>query len=150
MNLKQSLASGIEIIENAEVVKRYRFNASSYIEDTSEDIQEALNMCDNEELEAVYRDTSVTYDVSYQGQTVLFDCYISELENFINRLVIKDKVRTMKVSQKQLFNYRKAKVVQEHEAIWTEMYYRKHWIRVRVSGHDRSRGKREAERFKAS
>ncbi|MCG7340347.1 hypothetical protein MHZ36_13875 [Staphylococcus sp. ACRSN] len=117
MNLKQSLASGIEIIENAEVVKRYRFNASSYAEDTSEDIQEALNMCDNEELEAVYRDTSVTYDVSYQGQTVLFDCYISELEDFINRLVIKDKVRTMKVSQKQLFNYRKAKVVQEHETI---------------------------------
>lgn len=113
MNLKQSLASGIEIIENAEVVKRYRFNASSY----TEDIQEALNMCDNEELEAVYRDTSVTYDVSYQGQTVLFDCYVSELEDFINRLVIKDKVRTMKVSQKQLFNYRKAKVVQEYEAI---------------------------------
>lgn len=138
MNLKQSLASGIEIIENAEVVKRYRFNASSSTEDTSEDIQEALNMCDNEELEPVYRDTSVTYDVSYQGQTVLFDCYISELEDFINRLVIKDKVRTMKVSQKQLFNYKKIKED------------RKHWIRVRVSGHDRRRGEREAERFRTS
>lgn len=97
MDLKTSIKAGIEIVENIEVQKRFKFDVSKITFDEAEDIVEALNMGSVEGLDDLYYDDPPSYDVSYRGNDILFCIHANELENFINKLVIKEHFKTLKV-----------------------------------------------------
>ncbi|HHB0448552.1 MULTISPECIES: hypothetical protein [unclassified Staphylococcus] len=105
MDLKTSLKAGIDIIENNEVQKRYKFGLGKEDVDEAEDLLQALNMCGAEAMEDLYYDEQATYDVSYCDNEILFCISISELENFIHKLVIKEAFGTIKVSRKAVHSY---------------------------------------------
>ncbi|MCM3121479.1 hypothetical protein ACIGHC_12500 [Staphylococcus saprophyticus] len=105
MDLKTSLKAGIDIIENNEVQKRYKFGLGKEDVDEAEDLLQALNMCGAEAMEDLYYDEQATYDVIYCDNEILFCISISELERFIHKLVIKEVFGTIKVSRKAVHSY---------------------------------------------
>lgn len=117
MNLVQSLAYGIEIIEHVDIDKQFKFVLSKSAEENrtiaaTSDIAEALYLCDVTEAGYSFCDTATTFDVSYKGRPVYQNIYISELEDYIENLILKDLCKTLKVNKKRLKAYRqKAKAV---------------------------------------
>lgn len=106
MNISTCLQNGFDIIENVDVEKRYQFNFNQNNERMIEqetDVLGALTLCDAIELEDDYNFSDMTtYNMYYKDKQVLFYAHISELEDYIDRLVMKDVFGTIKVKVKQL------------------------------------------------
>lgn len=106
MNISTCLQNGFDIIENVDVEKRYQFNFNpnnaSMIEQET-DVLGALTLCDAIELEDDFNFSDMTtYNMYYKDKQILVYAHISELQDYIDRLVMKDVFGTMKVKAKQL------------------------------------------------
>ncbi|WP_150879489.1 hypothetical protein [Staphylococcus aureus] len=102
MDLKTSVKAGIEIVENIEVRKRFKFDVSKITFDEAEDIVEALNMGSIKGLDDLYYEDPPSYEVSYRNKDIQFCINANELENFINKLVIKEHFKTLKVKSEHI------------------------------------------------
>lgn len=116
MNLIQTLAHGIEIIEHDYIQKHYRYKISSSPQERklvtdAPNTPEALFLCDFAEADDYFYDTATTFDVNYKGHTVYKDIFIAELEDYINNLILIDQCKTLKVNQKRLKAYRNTKAM---------------------------------------
>jgi hypothetical protein len=116
MNLIQTLAYGIEIIEHVYIQKHYKLELSSSPQERklvtdAPNTPEALFLCDFEETDDYFFDTPTTFDVYYKGHLVYKDIFIAELEDYINNLILIDQCKTLKVNQKRLKAYRNTKAV---------------------------------------
>lgn len=114
MNVIQSLTYGIEIIEHVNIDKQFKFIVSKSREEKKTiadpySIAGALYLCDVKEVGYNFCDTSTTFDVSYKGHMIYRGIYISELEDYIENLIIKDLCKTLKVRKDKFKAYRQNK-----------------------------------------
>lgn len=111
MNLIQSLAYGIEIIEHVDIQKHYKFELSQNPQERqmiteAQSISEALYLCDVTEVGDCFHETATTFDVSSKGQLIYQSIYMSEVEDYIENLILIDQCKTLKVNKKRLEAYR--------------------------------------------